>query len=120
MSDDVVEKVARALCVARGRDPEQPCQFPDGTTNLYWQWDEPMARAAIAAMPYVPREAGRCTCRAGEFCPLGKTGQSCACTADELRAQLLNTGLYSDELRARILKAKGKSPTPPASELHDP
>jgi hypothetical protein len=71
--------------------------------------------------PYVPRVAGFCTCRAGEFCPLGKTGQSCACTADELRAHLLNTGLYSDELRARILKAQGKDPNAPrvADGLYD-
>jgi hypothetical protein len=72
--------------------------------------------------PYIPREAGRCTCRVGDFCPLGKTGRSCACTADELRAHLLDTGLYSDELRACILKAQGKDPNAPrvTEGLYDP
>jgi hypothetical protein len=53
--NEMVERVARAICVADGVDPDMLCSglgniIPEGETWTAWRVREKQARAAIAAM----------------------------------------------------------------------
>jgi hypothetical protein len=50
MTDDLVERVARAICTANGVDPDIEHADKFGEILVNWMNFEPQARAAIAAM----------------------------------------------------------------------
>lgn len=58
--ESMVEKVARAIVVAQGGNPDYIAKFHDGSTMQRWRAAEDLARAAIEAM----RQPTLAMCRA--------------------------------------------------------